>query len=321
MKWYYESNGQPHGPVDESELRQLIEDGKLLGDSLVWRQGMLDWTPLKDVNDFATRLKPAEPALPQHGNPSGSKTFDAPVPVASLDGSAPKTAPLQGQVSPEWEHLQEVGPLRAFFVSLREIALDPEGTFQNLARNRGWGVPLLFLAVAEVVGNILMALTLKQMPASASPTINLLKQALPADSGGMLVSSSAASLLMLPLAIALKAVLLHASFRFIGQSVHPFSTTFRTLCYSLGTGSMLWGIPLAAVSITTLAAESTASVAAFFLAALLIGFWSLWINLKALASAHEISLSRAIASLFVPPLIAFLATFLIFGGLAVVARN
>lgn len=319
MKWYYESNGQPHGPVDESELRQLTEDGKLLGDSLVWRQGMLDWTPLKDVNDFAHRLKPATAELRPDAPAHGSGPFGAP--VASANDAAPGSEPPQGRASPEWEHLHEVGPLRAFFVSLREISLDPEVTFQKLARNRGWGMPLLFLAVAEVVGNILMALTLKQMPASASPMINLLKQALPADSGGVLVYSSAQSLLMLPLAIAVKAVLLHASLRFIGQSVHPFSTTFRTLCYALGAGSMLWGIPLIAVSITTRAADATASVAAFFLSALLIGLWSLWINLKALASAHEISLSRAIASLFIPPLIASFVSFLLFGGLAALTRN
>jgi len=319
MKWYYESNGQPHGPVDESELRQLTEDGKLLGDSLVWRQGMLDWTPLKDVNDFATRLKPAATALPQQGPPHGAEAFAGP--VDSENDSAPEPASLQGRASPEWEHLQEVGPLRAFFVSLREIALDPEGTFRKLAPSRGWGRPLLFLAVAEVVGNILMALSLKQLPATASPMIHLLKQALPADGGGVLVYSSAASLLMLPLAIAVKAVLLHASIKFIGQSVQPFSTTFRTLCYALGTGSILWGIPLIAVSVTTLAADTTASVAAFFLAAILIGFWSLWINIKALASAHEISLLRAIASVFVPPLIACVASFLLFGGLAVLARH
>ncbi|MEM7673812.1 MAG: GYF domain-containing protein [Verrucomicrobiota bacterium] len=43
MDWYYEGNGEQQGPVPEAVLIDLYHQGKLTGDSRVWRQGMSDW--------------------------------------------------------------------------------------------------------------------------------------------------------------------------------------------------------------------------------------------------------------------------------------
>ena len=340
MKWYYESNGNPHGPVEEAEMRQLKDAGKLLGDSLVWRQGMKDWTPLDSVSDFAHQHNPQRSGnkpLPSTGSEESPKIerqnslkSAAEAPAASPTGSSldnsdtePSSDPeyVPPRARPEWEHSSEVGPLGAFFVSLRDILIDPSETFRNLATHGGWGLPLLFLLISEILGNISMVLTMKQVPLSASPAIVVLRQALQMESGqAMLVYSSLASLFMLPLAILIKAVVIHASLKFIGRSSHPFSTTFRTLCYALGVGSMLWGIPLVAVSVATAAGDSTATVAALFLSAVLIGLWSVWINVRALASAHGLSVLRTIVSVVGPPLLAALLSALFFGTIATLAQ-
>jgi len=49
MKWYYVENGQQAGPVEEAQLGELIQSGKLRGETLVWYEGMAAWQPLSAV--------------------------------------------------------------------------------------------------------------------------------------------------------------------------------------------------------------------------------------------------------------------------------
>jgi len=49
MKWYYVENGQQAGPVEEAQLAELIQNGKLRGDTLVWHEGMAAWQPFSGV--------------------------------------------------------------------------------------------------------------------------------------------------------------------------------------------------------------------------------------------------------------------------------
>lgn len=45
MQWYYAIDGQRHGPVSEQEFAQLIANGTITGETLVWRQGVDQWAP------------------------------------------------------------------------------------------------------------------------------------------------------------------------------------------------------------------------------------------------------------------------------------
>lgn len=67
MKWYYVENGQQAGPVEESQLAELVQSGKLRGDTLVWHEGMAAWQPFSMV-------KPAGITLPDSG-PIGTSPF------------------------------------------------------------------------------------------------------------------------------------------------------------------------------------------------------------------------------------------------------
>lgn len=49
MQWYYAQNNQQLGPVDEATLRQLVAQGIIRADTLVWREGMGDWQPYGQV--------------------------------------------------------------------------------------------------------------------------------------------------------------------------------------------------------------------------------------------------------------------------------
>jgi uncharacterized RDD family membrane protein YckC len=49
-EWYYRSaQGQQHGPVATEMLLSLHRNGLLSAEVLVWREGMADWTPWRDV--------------------------------------------------------------------------------------------------------------------------------------------------------------------------------------------------------------------------------------------------------------------------------
>ncbi len=47
--WYYEQNGNRIGPVDEATMRSLIANRTISIDTLVWTNGMANWTPLQQT--------------------------------------------------------------------------------------------------------------------------------------------------------------------------------------------------------------------------------------------------------------------------------
>ncbi|WP_334180452.1 GYF domain-containing protein [Pseudoxanthomonas sp.] len=50
--WYYaDRNREQHGPVSSDELVTHFRFGRVALDSLVWREGMAQWLPLRDVAD------------------------------------------------------------------------------------------------------------------------------------------------------------------------------------------------------------------------------------------------------------------------------
>jgi uncharacterized membrane protein len=80
VTWYYALGGDRLGPVDEAAFERLIGDGTIGPDTLVWRDGMAGWQPLRDVRPAAA----AAPAVvPVSGAASG---------LGSIPGAAPTPA-------------------------------------------------------------------------------------------------------------------------------------------------------------------------------------------------------------------------------------
>ena len=72
--WYYEQNGNRIGPVDEATMRSLIANRTISIDTLVWTNGMANWTPLQQTQ-LAAGL-PVPPPMP--GNPPASPYHASP---------------------------------------------------------------------------------------------------------------------------------------------------------------------------------------------------------------------------------------------------
>ena len=70
MSWYYADAGQQAGPVDDAQIEALIASGKITPDTLVWRQGMANWQPLKEAR------------------PAGAPTAATPAPAEQPAGAA-----------------------------------------------------------------------------------------------------------------------------------------------------------------------------------------------------------------------------------------
>lgn len=69
-EWHYSKEGQQHGPVSASVLKNLVKSGDLLPTDLIWKEGMAEWKPASNVKGLFSATPAAEspkasPASPQ----------------------------------------------------------------------------------------------------------------------------------------------------------------------------------------------------------------------------------------------------------------
>jgi len=57
-------NGQQQGPFNQQTLQQMVQQGNLTRDSLVWKQGMQAWTKAGDVAELSSLFTVTPPPLP-----------------------------------------------------------------------------------------------------------------------------------------------------------------------------------------------------------------------------------------------------------------
>lgn len=60
MEWYYAEDKQQKGPVTEDQFAELVRNGVIRAETLVWRQGMDAWQPYSNVFSAS---QPAAPAI------------------------------------------------------------------------------------------------------------------------------------------------------------------------------------------------------------------------------------------------------------------
>jgi membrane protease subunit (stomatin/prohibitin family) len=63
-QWYAAINNQQAGPFSETELRQLAGQGQITPESLVWKQGLPDWTAAKNLPELSGIFRAGPPPLP-----------------------------------------------------------------------------------------------------------------------------------------------------------------------------------------------------------------------------------------------------------------
>ena len=65
--WYYHKEDRGFGPVEEADLRELLARNEIAADTLVWRDGLGDWTEAQSTELFSDTTSPplAIPTVPQ----------------------------------------------------------------------------------------------------------------------------------------------------------------------------------------------------------------------------------------------------------------
>ena len=92
-QWYYLLEGQRKGPVAEPDLINLIDNGLISPDTLVWSEGMPEWQKAGDIAEL--RAFPASPPVV----PPPQPRVPSPPPVC-LSGMDPSSLPSGPQVRP-----------------------------------------------------------------------------------------------------------------------------------------------------------------------------------------------------------------------------
>lgn len=55
-QWFYARDNQRQGPVSAETIQHLLDAKAITRESLVWRQGMTDWVPIRDVSELGGGL-------------------------------------------------------------------------------------------------------------------------------------------------------------------------------------------------------------------------------------------------------------------------
>jgi hypothetical protein len=62
--WFLGIGGQQQGPFDVAGLQARVRDGSLTRSTLVWKQGMANWSPAETVPELQALFAAAPPPLP-----------------------------------------------------------------------------------------------------------------------------------------------------------------------------------------------------------------------------------------------------------------
>ena len=92
MNWYYAVGQQQQGPIDEAQLDALLASGQITQETLVWRDGLPSWQPLRTA-----RPSPATAAAPAGAIPPSAGATAAPgeVPCAECRGTFSRENTIQ----------------------------------------------------------------------------------------------------------------------------------------------------------------------------------------------------------------------------------
>jgi len=161
--WYYAANNEQKGPINESELKANFAANKLPADTLVWKDGMENWTPASQVPAFTFRAAPtpakvqppteAAPATkvaaasPTVSNPDSTK----PVDLGSLMGT-----PEALEVEADDAEKNKVMGILAYLgiLCLVPILAAKDSPFAKYHANQGLVLFIVWIVLAVVLNTV-----------------------------------------------------------------------------------------------------------------------------------------------------------------------
>jgi hypothetical protein len=299
MNWYYAHGDQRQGPVSESDFDALIAAGTITESTLVWKEGMPNWAPLREVRTAGA----AEGSAPEGWiRCTATGRYFPPEEIVYLDGkpysAAAKPEVLQGVArtgalpvseigrnGPPWENRAQLGFFVALFQTIKGVLFEPAHTFETMRREGGIGSPLLYYIALGTVGilvslcyNFVFNMGVQSLIPNPGHKEPLAFQA--AVNTGVIVFMAIFSPLLVALGSFISGGIFHLSLMLCSAARQPFETTYRTVCYCAGSTALFSLIPICGGYIG--------------------GIWSIVAMCIGMAKTHEITGGKAALAVLLP---------------------
>jgi hypothetical protein len=286
------------GTFSEEEVRHGLRSGRFMGSDLGWREGMGSWQPLSQFPEFASEAG-AEPGAAPPPPP--------PPPVTSTITSAPGgptlAMPPAARAGLPWDERRQKGLFNAFIETLQIVLSRPTAAFTAMKREGGLGEPLLYAIIGGTFGtafDLVYRFFLRSFVFFPG-THGHLEQFF--SGFGLLLVLIFAPLLVL-IWIFIVSAILHVCLMLVGGAQQSFETTFRVICFTLGSAYPLLVIPVCGQAIAFV--------------------WSIVLYIIGFARAHETDTGRATLAVFLPLIVCcggFILLLVMVGGIGALMQH
>ncbi len=236
------------GVFSEDEIREGLRGGRFLPTDLYWSEGMPTWLPLAQFPGLAGA--------------------DAPLAVA--------------HTGLPWDRRQELGFFSAFFETVKLVLLNPTAAFTNMKPEGGLTEPLIYAVFGGSIGFIVSLLfTLLMSSFGMMSDRNALAGLMGLGIGTIFI------IIFMPVFVALGlfigAAIVHLCLMLVGGAKRSFETTFRVICFAMGSTYLLMVVPFCGGAIS--------------------GLWLLVVECIGLARAHDTTTGRAVLAVLLPVIV------------------
>ncbi len=276
------------GVYEEEQVKAGLITGRFLLSDLGWKEGMAGWKPLSEFAELEN--------APTHESVQGT------MPDLSPEGGESKPT-IQAEGDGEglpWDRREEIGLAQAYLQTVKLVLTEPGRAFSSMQKEGGLMEPLIFALIGGVIGGI--AALIYFQSTLHNPLFIAKMQELPPQLRSLFgTSAGMAAVFWIPFRIALGvfvgAAVLHLCLMLVGGAKRPFETTFRVVCYCMGSTNLLLVIPVCG--------------------GMIAGVWGLIVEVIGLAKAHQTETGRALTAVLLPVICccAFFVA-LIFAGVA-----
>jgi hypothetical protein len=259
------------GAFPEEQVREGIRAGRFLSTDLGWKEGMPSWQPLSQFTEFTADFAGAAAAAPPP--PQTPATPLSPAPGAGSTSVAPRSGL-------PWDERHTKGFFTAFIETLQMVLSRPSEAFTAMRREGGLGEPLLYALIGGSFGLVVYFVynlafqSIGMFANRPNPVLHMVGTTV-----GFVILVICA-----PIFVALSAfigsAILHVCLMIVGGAKQTFETTFRVVCFSMGSVDPLMIVPICG--------------------GLIVFVWRIVLNCVGLARAHETDTGRAVLAVFLP---------------------
>lgn len=127
--WFYEKDQKAAGPVSEAELWELLENGEITKESLVWKEPMEKWLPFSQVPELRIPPRPKPPPIPE------PPTISTDTDTSFQPPQAPEPEP-EPEPEETYEHVEKVVFKEPEYQGGETTTMDAE--YEEVSQQRPW---------------------------------------------------------------------------------------------------------------------------------------------------------------------------------------